>query len=388
MMPVYADHAAAAPLRPEARAAMLEALDAGLGNPSSAHDAGRRARARIEAAREEVAAALGTHPLAIVFTSGATEANNLAIQGIALARGAATRIAVAATEHASVLAPARALGAAGHPIIELPVDRAGRVHARDVAGARPDLLSVALVNAETGLVQDVAPLAAAARARGGLVHVDGAQAPAFLPVAVDALDADLVTVSSAKLGGPAGAGALFVRRETAIAPLLRGGPQEQGVRAGTENAAAIVGFATALALAVAEREREVARLGALRDRLRAGVITAWPDVRCTLPADAHEAPHVVNVVLPGVVGEDMVAALDLEGVAASTGSACAAGAAEPSHVLLAMGRTPTEARGSLRLSLGWSSTAADVDAIVAAVARVRARIARRSEEAAWPAHGS
>lgn len=383
MMRVYADHAAAAPLRPEARAAVLEALDAGLGNASSVHEPGRRARARIEAAREEVAAALGTHPLAIVFTSGATEANNLAVSGVATARGTGTRIAVAATEHASVLAPARALAAAGHTLVELPVDGEGTVVPATVETA--DLVSIALVNAETGRLQDVAALAAVARAHGAVVHVDAAQAPAFVDVSVDALAADLVTLSSTKLGGPAGAGALFVRRGLPIAPLLRGGPQEQGLRAGTENVAAIAGFATALALAVAERRRESRRLAALRDRLRDGIAAAWPEGRFTLKPDTPAAPHVVNVTLPGVVGEDVVAALDLEGVAASTGSACAAGAAEPSHVLLAMGRDAAEARGSLRLSLGWDSTVADVDAIVRALARVRGR---RSEEAAWPAHGS
>ncbi len=388
MMEVYADYAAAAPLRPEARAAMLAALDADLGNPSSVHGAGGRARARIEAAREEVAAALGAHPLEVVFTSGATEANNLALAGVASAGGEGVRIAVPATEHASVLAPARALAARGHVVIELPVDRDGRTGAADVLAAAPDLLAVALVNAETGVVQDVAALAASVRGRGGVVHVDAAQAPALLPLAVAAHDADLLTLSSAKVGGPIGAGALWVRRGTRIAPLLRGGPQEQGLRAGTENVAAIVGFATALALAVVEREREAARVTALRARLRAGIATVWPRARFTLAADVPTAPHIVNVVLPGAVGEAVVAALDLDGIAASTGSACAAGAAEPSHVLLAMGRDADDARGAVRLSLGWASTASDVEAIVRALARVHARVTPRSAEAAWPAHGS
>ncbi len=387
MMETYADYAAAAPLRPEARAAMLEALDAGFGNPSSVHDAGTRARARIEAAREEIAAVLDAHPLEIVFTSGATEANNLALGGLT-SRGRELHVAVPATEHASVLAPARALTAIGHRLTVLSTDGTGRTDAPIVATAAPDLLSVALVNAETGVVQDVPGLGASVRARGGLVHTDAAQAAAFLPLTVDALGVDLLTLSSSKLGGPAGTGALYVRRGTALAPLHRGGPQEQGLRAGSENVAAIVGFATALALAVAEREREVARLAGLRDRLRAGIATAWSGARFTLDDHVPTAPPLVNVTLPGVVGEDVVAALDLEGVAASTGAACAAGAAEPSHVLLAMGRSATEARGALRLSLGWASTAADIDAILRALGRVRARVLRRSEEAAWPAHGS
>jgi cysteine desulfurase len=386
-MDIYADYAAAAPLRPEARAAVLEALDAGLGNPSSVHDAGTRARARIEAAREEIAAALDAHPLEVVFTSGATEANNLALAGLATpARN--LHIAVPTTEHASVLAPARALVTRGHRLTELDVDADGHIDVRTVAAAAPDLLSVALANAETGVVQNVHSLGESVRQRGGLVHVDAAQAAAFLPLAVEGLGADLLTLSSSKLGGPHGAGALYVRRGIALAPLHRGGPQEQGLRAGSENVAAIVGFATALALAVAERERETTRLATLRDRLRAGLASAWPGVRFTLGDGVAAAPHLVSVTLPGVVGEDVVAALDLEGVAAATGSACAAGAAEPSHVLVAMGRSDEEARGALRLSLGWASSATDVDLILQALARVCARVARRSEEAAWPAHGS
>ncbi len=388
MIDVYADYAAAAPLRPEARIAMLETLDAGLGNPSSVHDAGSRARARLEAAREEVAATLGTHPLEIVFTSGATEANNLALAGYAAARSTSIRIAVTATEHASVLGPARVLAARGHLLVELGVDTTGRTPAAAVATARPDLLSVALVNAETGVVQDVPALAAAAKERGAVVHVDAAQAPACRPVTVAALGADLVTLSSTKVGGPAGAGVLFVRRGVPMAALVHGGPQEQGLRAGTENVAAAVGFATALALAVTEREREMARLVALRDRLRAGLAATWPGARFTLAADVPAAPHVVSVTLPGAIGEDVVAALDLEGVATSTGSACAAGAAEPSHVLLAMGRSASEARSALRVSFGWASTIGDVDAVVAALGHVRTRLTRRSEEAAWPALGS
>jgi cysteine desulfurase len=386
-MEIYADYAAAAPLRPEARAAMLDALDARLGNASSVHGAGARARARIEAAREEIAAALEAHPLEVIFTSGATEANNLALAGLASGTGG-LHVAVPATEHASVLAPARALAASGHRLTELAVDADGRTDARAVGSAAPDLLSVALVNAETGVVQDVAALGASVRQRGGRVHVDAAQAAAFLPLAVDALGADLLTLSSSKVGGPHGAGALWVRRGIALAPLHRGGPQEQGMRAGSEDVAAIAGFATALALALAERTRETTRLATLRDRLRTGIAATWPEARFTLGLDVPAAPHVVSVMLPGVVGEDVVAALDLEGVAAATGSACAAGAAEPSHVLLAMGHDDAAARGALRLSLGWASTTADVDLVLQALARVRSRVTRRSEEAAWPAHGS
>ena len=379
---IYADYAAAAPLRPEARAAILDALDAGLGNPSSVHAAGTRARARLEAAREEVAAVLRVHPLELVFTSGATEANNLALAGV----GAAHR-AVAATEHSSVLEPARAFGAAGRRVTVLAVDADGRCDPADVAAAAPELLSVALANAETGVVQPVAALAAPVHERGGLVHVDAAQAAAHLAIDLDVLGADLLTVSSAKLGGPPGAGALYVRRGTRLAPLHRGGPQELGLRAGTENDPATDGFATALAIAAAEREREHARLLALTTALRCRLRERIPAARLA-PADGVAvAPHLVNVTLPGHVGEDLVAALDLEGVAAASGSACAAGAAEPSHVLLAMGWSRADAASALRLSFGWATTAADVDGVVAALARVLGRrdIGPRREEAAWPA---
>jgi cysteine desulfurase len=388
-MEIYADYAAVAPIRPDARDAMLEALDAGLGNPSSVHGAGARARARLEAAREEIAAALGAHPLEVVFTSGATEANNLALVGVAGARrDGACHLAVPATEHASILAPARALAARGHRLTMLATDADGRTDRGAVTSARPDLLAVALVNAETGVIQDVAALGEAVRTCEGVMHVDAAQGAAFLPLAVDALAADLLTISSTKLGGPAGAGALYVRRGTALAALHLGGPQEQGLRAGTENVPAIVGFATALAIALAQRAREQTRLTTLRTRLRRHIAEAWPEARFAPMDEMTTAPHIVNVTLPGVVGEDVVAALDLEGIAASTGSACAAGAAEPSHVLLAMGRSRRDATGTLRLSLGWGSTAADVDAIMLALARVLARTMNQSQEAAWPAHGS
>jgi cysteine desulfurase len=386
-MRIYADYAAAAPLRPEARAAMLETLDAGLGNPSSIHGAGARGRARIEAAREEIAALLHAHPLEIVLTSGATEANNLALAGAAAARSEPMHVAIAATDHASILGPAEALGASGHRLTLLPTDADGGVE----SGALPsdvDLVSIALVNAETGVIQPAAALTETARTRGAVVHTDAAQAASFLTLHVGALGVDLLTLSSVKVGGPAGAGALYVRRGVALAPLHRGGPQEHGLRAGTENVAAIAGFATALAVAAAERTREGARLAALATRLRAGIPTAWPGARLVPSAGASVAPHIVACTLPDAIGEDVVAALDLEGIACSSGSACAAGAAEPSHVLLAMGRGRDEARRGLRISLGWNTGANDVDGILTALARVRARVTARSEEAAWPAHGS
>jgi cysteine desulfurase len=383
---IYADYAAAAPLRPCAEAALTAALrDAG--NPSSAHRAGARARARLESARETVGAVLGAHPLDVVFTSGATEANNLALAGVLGARGTRARLAVAATEHSSVLEPARVL-AAVHEVVVLPVGSDGRLDPASVTAAAPDLLSVALVNAETGIIQDLPALAAAAHQRGALVHVDAAQGATTMALDVGALGADLLTLSAHKLGGPPGAGALYVGRARTIARVLHGGPQERGLRPGSENVPAIAGFAAALAEAAATRDVERRRVALLTAALRAGIERRWPTARFAAPDGGPVAPHIVNVSFPGLEGESLVAALDLDGVCTSAGSACAAGAAEPSHVLLAMGRSPAEARSTLRLSLGWESTEADVAGVLTRLATVLARVHDRTREAAWPALAS
>jgi cysteine desulfurase len=266
----------------------------------------------------------------------------------------------------------------------LPVGRDGLVDPAAVVAARADLVSVALVNAETGVRQNVAVLAQAAAATGARLHVDAAQALATVAVDVRCWPIDALTLSSHKLGGPAGVGALWVRRGTPIAPLLHGGPQEAGRRAGTEPVAAIAGFAAALTAASEERAGEAARLAALGARLRAGIAALDPTARLTAAGDG--APHLVHAIFPDRIAESLVAALDLEGVAVSAGSACAAGAAEPSHVLLAMGYGRADAAAGLRISLGWASTAADVDAILAALGRVLARA--RGTETAWPALAS
>ncbi len=404
MTRVYADYAAGAPLRPAAARALADALASGAANASSVHREGARARALLESAREEVAAAIGARPLEVVFTSGATEANNLALAGLAAALASghdgtraqrALRIAVPATEHSSVLRVAEALAAAGHTMIVLPVGSDGRSDPDAVRAARPDVLAVALVNAETGVVQPVAALADAARASGARVHVDAAQAAAVLPLDVATLGADLVTVSGHKIGGPAGTGALWVREGVALRPLHHGGPQERGLRAGTENVPAIAAFAAALAVARAALPGEAMRLGALATELVVGVRTIAPDAIVGGAALAgaaidcsDRAPHVVDVVFPGLAGESLVAALDLEGVAVSAGSACAAGASEPSHVLMAMGFTREDAASAVRFSFGWDSAAADVTRILEVLPGIRARARARRTEAAWPAHAS
>jgi len=386
---IYADYAASAPLRPTALDAMhraLTVLAAHGGNPSSPHRAGAGMRAALERARASIAAAIGAEALELVLTSGATEANNLALWGTA--RSAAdTRLAVAVSDHASVLAPARALQAAGATVTFLPVDASGRIDPAGIAAARPTLVSLSLVNAETAIVQDVTAVTTAARACGALVHFDAAQATAALPVDVRTLGADLLTLSAHKVGGPPGAGALYVRRGIEMHGTQRGGAQERGLRAGTENVPAAAGFAAALEEAVAGRPTEALRLRVLTGQLRDALVHRWPTARFTAATAPEVAPHIVNVAFPGYDAEALVSALDLEGVAASAGSACAAGGTEPSHVLQAMGWSAIEATSALRLSFGWASTAADVTGVVERLGVVLGRVAPR-REAAWPARAS
>jgi cysteine desulfurase len=382
---IYADYAATALLRPAARRALLEALDRVGGNPSSSHRTGAAARALLEAARGAVASAIGARPGEIVFTSGATEANNLALAGAIAACGREAHLAVLATDHASVLAPARALAAGGHVLVELPVDANGRVDPRMLAnGPALDLVSLALVNAETGVVQDVAALAETARARGAVIHVDAAQAATTIALDVAALGADLLTLSGHKAGGPPGVGALWVRDGLAIDPVQRGGAQESGLRAGTENVPAIAGFAAAFAESVADRDREASRLRPLTAALREGFARLRSDVRIAGAAAPVTAPHIVNATFPGIGAEALVSALDLDGVAAATGSACAAGAAEPSHVLQAMGWRRDQAACAVRFSFGWASTEHDVAGILARLGVILGRLDLGGREAAWP----
>ncbi len=400
MRGIYADYAAGAPLRPAARRVLDDALASGAANASSAHWAGARARALLESAREEVAAAIGARPLEIVFTSGATEANNLALAGVAAAAGRRSRLAVPATEHASVLRTAEALARREHDLCVLAVGADGRTDPAAVAAAAPDLLSVALVNAETGVVQACAALAAAARRSGARVHVDAAQAAAVLPLDVRGLDCDLMTLSGHKLGAPAGTGALYVREGTPLAPLQHGGTQERGLRPGTENVAALAAFAAAFAAARAALPEEAARLATLVAHLQLGIAALAPGARVAGEAagatsvageaasPVRRAPHVLDVGFADLDGESLVSALDLEGVAVSAGSACAAGATEPSHVLQAMGWSRAAAASAVRFSFGWGSTTADVAAILEVLPRILARARARRTESAWPAHAS
>ncbi|CAA9280721.1 MAG: Cysteine desulfurase [uncultured Corynebacteriales bacterium] len=381
----YLDHAATTPMLPEAIEAVAAAL-AESGNPSSLHGTGRRARRVVEESRERVAAALGAKPYEVVFTGGGTESDNLAVKGLFWARRAAdprrTRVLASAVEHHAVLDSVQWLERHEGATVEwLPVDRYGRVHPDTLRAALDDtvaLVTVMWANNEVGTVQPVAALAAVAAEHGVPFHTDAVQAVGALPVDFAASGADALTVSGHKLGGPVGVGALALGRDVGLAPLLHGGGQEREVRSGTLNTAAIVGLAVATEVAVATRPATAARLTTLRDELIVGVRAAVPDAVLSgdpvdrLPGNAHFS-------FPGCEGDSLLMLLDARGVECSTGSACSAGVARASHVLLAMGVPAEHAVGSLRFSLGRTSTAADVDALLAvlpgAVERSRRAVA-------------
>jgi cysteine desulfurase len=372
---IYLDHAATTPVRPEAIAAMLPLLEAAY-NPSSIHAHGRAARAALDAARSEVARVLGAAPREIVFTGGGSEADVLAIVGAARARaGAGRHIVTSAFEHAAVLRAAESLEAEGWGVTRVPVGPAGVVDPDAVAAAlRPEttLVSIMLANNELGTIQPLAQIAAAARARGALVHTDAVQAAGWLDLDVNRLGVDLLTLSAHKVNGPKGVGALYVRRGTPLAAQIVGGPQEHGLRAGTENLAGIAGFARALSLAEGERPDAAVRVAALRDRLEAE-LAALPGTS-VLGAGAPRVPHVLAVAFRGRRSDALLMAFDLEGVSASAGSACAAGSVEPSHVVAALGLAPADAAGVVRFSLGRTTNAAEIDAAAGIVRRVVGRI--------------
>jgi len=372
-MAVYLDHAATSPLRPDVLEAMLPYLTTHGGNPSSLHASGRRARQGVDEAREVVAQGIGAQPREIVFTAGGTEADNLAIKGVAWAATSRGRhVITTAVEHKAVLHAAAILERSGFEVTVLPVDRYGRVDPIDVAAAmteRTTLVSVMAANNEVGTLQPIAAIGEIVRGHGAKLHVDAIQFAAHEPIDVDAWQADLVSLSAHKLGGPQGVGALFVRRGTQMLPQMQGGSQERQRRAGTENVAGIVGFGAAVRFPV---DAGTDRLRDLAGRLRAGLLSFEGVGLTGHPED--RLPNNVSVVIDGVEGGDLVAALDLEGIETSTGSACTSGSTEPSHVLLAMGIDPHLAHGSLRLTLGRETSEADLDATLAALGTVLPRL--------------
>ncbi len=392
-MAIYLDHAATTPMRREVLDAMVPYLTEHYGNPSSIHGPGRRARQGLDESRETVAALLGAKPREIIFTSGATENDNLAIAGIAWAASARGRhLITTAVEHRAVLQACAMLERHGFEITYLPVDRYGQVDPAAVAeaiGSHTTLVAIGYANNEVGTIQPIAAIGAICRAAGVTFYTDATQAAAWLPLLVDDLQVDLLGIAAHKVEGPKGVGALFVRQGTSLIPQQSGGSQERQRRAGTENVAGIVGLAEALRLArgdaralVVEGERQRSLGERIRTRL-AGI----PDGEMTgaLPA---RLPNNVSWAFGGLEGGDLVTALDLDGVAASTGSACTSGSTEPSHVLLAMGVNPERIRGSLRLTTGRTTSVEDVDTaaelVAACVERVRGA-AGAIEPAAIPA---
>ena len=367
----YLDHAATTPMRPEAIAAMAEEL-ARLGNPSSLHAAGRRARRVVEESREQLAEVFGARPSEVVFTSGGTEADNLAVKGLYWARrdGSRRRVVTTSVEHHAVLDSVRWLeDAQGAEAIWLGVDADGGVRPealRTAISRAPDqvaVVSVMWANNEVGTVQPVAELAAVAHEYGIPFHTDAVQAAAQLPVDFAASGADALAVSAHKLGGPVGAGALILARGVEPVPVLHGGGQERDVRSGTLDTPAIRAFAVAAAVCAKQRAEEAERLATLRDDLVRQVLAAVPDaVLNGPPPGSGRLPGNAHFSFPGCEGDALLMLLDANGIACSTGSACTAGVAEPSHVLLAMGADDSRARGSLRFSLGHTSTQQDVDA--------------------------
>ncbi len=375
--PLYFDHAATTPVRAEVVDAMTPFLGPRFGNPSSTHRWGREARAALDEARERLARALGAMTDEICFTSGGTEADNLAVLGAFHAMAPKGRTAVVTTpvEHKAVLAAAHQVAREGGSERLLRMMPSGQVDAASYAEAMRDdvaVVSVMWVNNEIGSIQPIPALAQQAKAAGALFHTDGVQAFGKVEVNMGQLAVDYLTISGHKIGAPKGSGALFIRRGAPLEPLFHGGTQDRGRRPGTENVAFAVGLAVAAELTLAERESEHARLGAMRDRLEAALTAAVPDL-VVHGAGGPRAVHVLNVSAPGTDAESMLMALDLAGIAASGGSACQSGSVEPSHVLSALGVSAEIAAAAVRLSLGVLTDDAAIDRVAEVFPRLVAK---------------
>lgn len=373
----YFDWNAGAPLRDDARTAMAEALGL-IGNPSSIHSEGRAVRRLVERARELVARLVGAEPRNVIFTSGATEANTLALTPAVEVGGKKAlrdRLFVSAVEHPSVRCGGRF---AAEDLQELPVDKDGTLDlsalGQALSGSAWPLVSVMLANNETGVIQPIAEIAEIVHAANGLLHVDAVQGPGRIDCNIENLGADLMSLSSHKLGGPQGAGALIQRGDIRIAdPLLKGGGQERGQRAGTENVAAISGFGAAAAIA---GKTEVARLATLRDRIETGIKAIAPQA-VIFGESVLRLPNTTLFAVPGMKAETAIIAFDLNGIAVSSGSACSSGKVQPTHVLAAMGVEPALAQGAVRVSLGWSTTERDVEKLLDALTNVSSSLLKR-----------
>ncbi|WP_371322555.1 cysteine desulfurase family protein [Dechloromonas sp. ZY10] len=367
--PVYLDHNATTPLLPEVLAVMLPWLQNQFGNPSSRHEYGRAARRAVDVARQQVAAAVGAHPTEVVFTSGGSEANNLFLKGAAACLRPGV-LGISAIEHPCVLKPAGQLARQGWDVRQLPVDTGGRVEAAafgDVLAQRPKLLSVMLANNETGALQAVPALAAQAKGCGAWFHSDAVQALGKLPLSFRELNAagvHALTVSAHKAGGPKGAAALILDKRVELQPLIAGGGHERGLRSGTENVAAIVGFGQAAELAAVNLAETSARLRKLRDNLEFGLTALGARI---FAVDSERLPNTSYFAFAEIDGETLVGKLDRAGFAVASGAACSSANPEPSHVLQAMGVAPEIARGAVRVSLGSSTAATDIEQFINAL---------------------
>jgi len=374
---VYFDHSATTPVHPAVAEEMMQYITGNFGNPSSVHSFGREARKAVEAAREKVARGIGARTEEIVFTAGGTESDNMAIRGVARAnRERGNHIITSAVEHHAVLDTCKALEKDGFRLTVLPVDEHGLVRVEEVAGAIGDqtiLISIMHANNEVGTVEPVGEIGRLARERGVLMHTDAVQSIGKIPVRVADLQVDFLSLSGHKIYGPKGVGALYIRGGARWQPIDFGGGQERKRRPGTENVAGIVGLGKALELAVADLDEARFRLAKLRDRLLRGVLDKIPRVRL----NGHPTlrlPNHVNLSFELIEGESLLLSLDMQGIAASSGSACASGSLSPSHVLTAMGIPHAIAHGSLRLTLGQDNTEADVEYFLTALPPIVERL--------------
>jgi cysteine desulfurase len=366
---VYLDHNATTPVHPAVVEAMTKVLREDFGNPSSVHHFGQRAKSAIDHARSSVASLIGAEPSEVVFTSGGTESDNFAIRGAAEALDATRRRHLIATtiEHEAVLNTLKALARRGRPTTLLRVDATGIVAPDALKEALTDdtaVVSVMHANNEIGTIQPILELARIAHDRGALFHTDAVQTAGKVTVDVKALDVDLLSISAHKFYGPKGVGALWIRRGLRLLPVLTGGKHERSRRAGTENVAGIVGMGVAATLAAGKIDEEAKSMSMLRDRLEEGVLRAVPGTIVN-GARSPRVPNTTNISFDRIEAESLLIALDLEGVAVSTGSACSSGTLEPSHVLKAMGFPPHRTQNSIRFSLGAANTEADVDRVIA-----------------------
>jgi cysteine desulfurase len=374
---IYLDHAATTPVRKEVLETMIPWYSISYGNPSSIYELGRKARQGIEEAREKVAAAIGADPREIHFTSGGTESDNWAIRGaVAANRNKGNHIVTSAIEHHAVLHTLKQLEKEGVEVTYIPVDGAGLIHPDRLAEAiRPDtiLFTVMMANNEIGTIQPVREIGLIAREKQVLFHTDAVQAAGSLPIDVTYIQADLLSLSAHKFYGPKGVGALYIRRGSAISPLLTGGAQERNRRAGTENVAGIVGMGKAIATAVAEMDAYAGKIRMLRDRTIQRVLNTIPYSRLNGSLEKR-LPGNCNFSFDFIEGESLLLLLDMKGIAASSGSACSSGSLDPSHVLMAIGLSHETAHGSLRVSFGWDNEEQDVDTLVENLVRFVARL--------------